>query len=174
MSIFTNRRTTIAVLAAAATATSLGCSIAPAGAVTRPPVVTPGPVAPTDPVIGRMSASLSVTRNYTIYNVDATGVVSMTPADAQKLVDGGYRVRWRLWGSDPVSDDFLFGPDPASISVTPQGLAYRGWRGAAHDLLNEDDSLFDDHDELIAGVDLVAPDGTVVRSAQSNEVGGYF
>jgi hypothetical protein len=41
-------------------------------------------------------------------------------------------------------------------------------------MLDEDDSWTDDHDELYAGVRLLKPNGSTLRSAESNQVGGYF
>jgi hypothetical protein len=126
---------------------------------------------------------LSVARNFTIYSVNVSGVIPMTQAQAQGLINSGYNVVWRLWGDDPVFDDFLFGPDPAQIGSTPgsiglssttQGLAFKGLRGAPGSTLNEDDSFFDHHDELYAAVQLRTSSRAVVRCGKSNVVGGYF
>jgi len=125
--------------------------------------------------IGAMSESLSVTRNVgSYYTVQVRGVVSMTQAGAQQLISSGYRVNWDLYGSDPISDDYLFGPDPAGVTATSQGLAFTGVRVVQGSLLDEDDSWFDDHDELISHANLVNSSGATVKSAESNEVGGYF
>jgi hypothetical protein len=134
------------------------------------------PAAPADASVGSMSASLSVSRNYQRYSVDVKGYVKMTQTEAQNMVNQGYRVTWKLWGSDPISDDFLFGPDPASISASSRGLEFSGFRITTGGMLDEDDSWTDEHDELYAGVRLIKPypSTTTVRSAESNEVGGYF
>ena len=122
-----------------------------------------------------MSEHLSVSRNIgSYYTVQVSGVVSMTQAGAQQLISSGYRVKWDLYGSDPISDDYLFGPDPAGVTATSQGLAFTGVRVVQGSLLDEDDSWFDDHDELISHASLVNSSGSTVRSAESNEVGGYF
>ena len=126
---------------------------------------------------------LSVSRNFQRWSVNVSGVLAMTQQQAQSLINGGHRVVWRLWGDDPVFDDFRFGPDPASIASSPgalglssttQGLAYKGSRVTTGGMLDEDDSLFDRHDELYAAVRLLSPTGATVRCGQSNVVGGYF
>ena len=125
---------------------------------------------------------LSVSRNFQRWSVNVSGVLAMTQQQAQSLINGGHRVVWRLWGDDPVFDDFRFGPDPASIASSPgalglasttQGLAYKGSRVTTGGML-EDDSFFDRHDELYAAVRLLSPTGATVRCGQSNVVGGYF
>jgi hypothetical protein len=147
-----------------------------AGVVAAATVASVGlPAAPADAAVGSMSASLSVSRNYQRYSVDVQGVVKMTQTEAQNMINQNYRVTWKLWGSDPVWDDFLFGPDPASMIATSRGLEYHGVRVTTGGMLDEDDSWTDNHDELYAGVRLQKPNnGATVRSAQSNEVGGYF
>jgi hypothetical protein len=153
----TRIRTAIAGIVAAATVASVGL-----------------PAAPADAAVGSMSAKLTVSKNYQRYSVDVKGLIKMTPAEAQNMVSQGYRVNWKLWGSDPVWDDFLFGPDPASIIATSQGLEYHGVRVTTGGMLDEDDSWTDEHDELYAGVRLVKPNGSTVKSTTSNEVGGYY
>lgn len=127
--------------------------------------------------------ALRVARNFQRWSVDVVGVLPMTQQQAQGLITGGYRVVWRMWGDDPISDDFLFGPDPASIASSPgalgltsttQGLAFKGSRVTTGGTLDEDDSFFDDHDELYAAVRLLNSTGGTVRCGQSNVVGGYF
>jgi hypothetical protein len=129
---------------------------------------------PADAAVGSMSASLTVSKNYQRYSVDVSGVVRMTPTEAQNMISQGYRVKWSLYGSDPVWDDFLFGPDPASLQATSRGLEFHGVRVTTGSMLDEDDSWTDDHDELYASVVLSKPNGASVRSAHSNEVGGYW
>jgi hypothetical protein len=129
---------------------------------------------PADASVGSMSARLSVTRNYQRYSVDVKGLIRMTPTEAQNMINSGYRVSWKLYGSDPIWDDFLFGPDPAGLNATTQGLAFEGTRVTTGSMLDEDDSWTDEHDELYAAVKLTAPNGSTVRSAHSNEVGGYW
>jgi hypothetical protein len=130
---------------------------------------------PANAAVGSMSASLSVSKNYQRYSVDVKGVIKMSPTEAQNMINQNYRVTWKLWGSDPVWDDFLFGPDPASLQATSKGLEYHGVRVTTGGMLDEDDSWTDDHDELYAGVRLQKPNnGSTLRSAESNEVGGYY
>jgi hypothetical protein len=155
------RRTAVALSVAAAT-TAAGLSAAPA-----------------DASIGPVSARLSVTPNIQRYSVDVTGVIRMSEAEAQNLIANDYRVVWKLWGDDPVYNDLLFGPDPASITATSRGLEFSGTRVTTGGVLDEDDSVFDDHDELFARVSLVkgyvnGRPGPSVKSGDSNNVGGYY
>jgi hypothetical protein len=128
-------------------------------------------------------AQLSVARNFTIYSVNVSGVIPMTQAQAQALINSGHKVVWRLYGDDPVFDDFLFGPDPAQVGSTPgsiglssttQGLAFKGLRGTPGGTLDEDDSVFDDHDELYAAIRLLTASNGTVRCGKSNVRGGNF
>lgn len=163
------------LLAAIAAAASIALSASAADASIRLVPTTRVLAATPSVSIGAMSEHLSVAKNgSSYYTVQVSGVVSMTQAGAQQLLASGYRVKWDLYGSDPIFDDYLFGPDPASVTATSQGLAFTGVRVTTSSLLNEDDSWFDDHDELISHAKLVDSSGTTVKSAQSNEVGGYF
>jgi hypothetical protein len=134
-------------------------------------------------IVSTFTPRLSVAKNFQRYSVDVFGVVPMTQEQAQGLINQGFKVQWRLWGDDPVFDDFLFGPDPASIasspgalglSITTQGLAFKGSRVTTGGTLDEDDSFFDDHDELYGAVRLLNASGGVVRCGKSNVVGGNF
>jgi hypothetical protein len=147
--------------------------------------------APASAAIGTMTANLTISRLAGTGNVcswQVSGVVQMPQAEAQDLINRGYRVIFRGWGDDPVSDDFLFGPDPAStatsagalgLSGTTQGLWYRGSRGLSCSKRDEDDSVFDERDELYVGVRLVTgfsngQYGPTVKSKESNRITGYF
>jgi hypothetical protein len=135
---------------------------------------------PADASIGTMSASLSITPNQTSYqSVKVQGLVKMPQSEAQDLINRGYNVTFRLWGSDTFSDDFLFGPSPSSLTATSQGLAYQGSAVVRSSLLNEDWG----QDEVYAGARLVTSygyvnnkprEGTTVRSARSNEISRSF
>ncbi len=155
MTTTTRIRTTIAGLIAVA---AVAASAAPAA----------------DAAVGSMSAKLTVGKNYQRYSVDVKGVIKMPQSEAQNMINSNYRVTWKLWGSDPVWDDFLFGPDPASLIATSQGLEYHGVRVTTGSMLDEDDSWTDDRDELYAGVRLLKPNGSTLRSAESNQFWGYF
>ena len=147
--------------------------------------------APADAAIGSMTAHLSISRLAGTGHVcswQVSGVVQMPQAEAQDLINRSYRVIFRGWGDDPISDDFLFGPDPASTATsagalgltgTTQGLWFKGSRGLPCSSLNEDNSFFDHHDELYSGVRLVTGFanghyGPTVKSAETNRIGGYF
>ena len=65
------------------------------------------------------------------------------------------------------------------LSGTTQGPWFRGSRRLSCSKRNEDDSVFDDRDELYAGVRLVTgfsngQYGPTVKSAESNRITGYF
>ncbi|HEX6389663.1 MAG TPA: hypothetical protein VFZ89_09455 [Solirubrobacteraceae bacterium] len=127
-----------------------------------------------DAAVGSMSATLKVSKNYQRYSVDVRGVVKMTQTEAQNMINQGYRVKWSMWGSDPVWDDHLFGPDPASLTASSRGLEFHGVRVTTGSSLDEDDSWTDERDELYASVGLTKPNGASVRSAKSGEFWGYF
>jgi hypothetical protein len=81
----TKIRSTIAVLAAGAAVTPLAVSAAPA-----------------DAAIGSMTAHLSISRLPGTGNVcswQVSGVVQMPQAEAQDLINRGYRVIFRGWGA---------------------------------------------------------------------------
>jgi hypothetical protein len=148
-----SRRATIAFLSAALSVLALGLSAPAASAA-----------------IGPLSAKLSISRNAQRYNVNLTGTVQMTQAEAQQLIASGARIEWRLYGEDPVRDDLRFGPDPASETplATAQGLQFKGVRVTSLNTLDEDDSIFDDRDELYLSVRLLNSSGGVIKSGQSN------
>lgn len=159
---------------------TLGRAIAVGAAVAG---LTVGAFAPpASAAIGSMTARLSISRlpgTARICSWQVTGVVAMPQAEASDLINRGYRVIFRGWGDDPVSDDFIFGPDPASTTATAQGLEFRGSRGLPCSRLDEDDSTFDNHDELYSGVRLVTgfangQYGPTVKSAETNRLGGYY
>jgi hypothetical protein len=114
----TKIRTTVAALAAAATLMTLGVAAAPADAVAA---------APADAAIGSLTAQLSMSRSGSyLYNVNVSGTVPMTQAEARSLIGSGHKVVYRLWGDDPVSDDFLWGPVDTELVSTPLGLQFTG------------------------------------------------
>jgi hypothetical protein len=104
----------------------------------------------------------------------------MTQAEAANLIDSqDYRVIFRTWGDDPVSDDFIAGPDPLSVNATPEGLKFNGSRGLPCSSLNEDDAPLDRADEIYAGVRLVkgylnGQYGPTLRSDETNRIYGRF
>jgi hypothetical protein len=132
---------------------------------------------PASAAIGTMTASLSLSRNGPVLeNVNVSGLVAMSQAEAQGYINSRYRVVWRLWGDDPISDDFLFGPNDAQLTATPQGLQFRelGLQINRHRFLNEDTSVFDNRDEIYAGVRFLNASGATVKSKETNRVVGYF
>jgi hypothetical protein len=127
-------RIAIAVAAVAVTAMSFGASAAPADAALS------------------LSPTLTITKNQPGYStVQVTGLVKGTPAELQNVVSKDYRIVWRLWGDDTFSDDFIHGPDPASLQMTSQGLEFKGLAVMKTSKLNEDWGV----DEIYAGVRLV-------------------
>jgi hypothetical protein len=149
-------RSLVSVLAVAAAVMAVGISSAPANAS-----------------VGSMSASLSITRAGNGYSsVTVTGTVKMTQAEAQSYISSNHRIQWRLWGEDTFSDDFLYGPDPASLTATSKGLEYKGQAVMRNSVLNEDWGF----DEVYAGVRFIKPypNSSTIRSAQSNTFWGDF
>jgi hypothetical protein len=147
-------RSLIAVLAVAAAVMAVGFSSASA-----------------DASVGSMSANLGISNAGNGYsNVTVTGVVKMTRSEAQGLIGQNHRIQWRLWGEDSFSDDFLYGPDPAALVATSQGLQYKGQALMRTSVLNEDWG----QDEVYAGVRLLRPNGSTLRAAQSLTVWGNF
>jgi len=159
----TRIRTAITALAVAAGVMAFGASAAPA-----------------DAAVGPLSAKLTIgTIGPGVSGVNVTGVVKMTPAQAQEMMKKDYRVVFRLWGSDTFSDDFLYGPDPASVNATSRGLEFRGQAGLRTSRLNEDWGV----DEVYAGVRLVTTTsykngklthGPTIVSGESNQVWRSF
>lgn len=160
--MFTSKiRTALAVAAAAIAVMSVGASAAPADAAS-------------------LTAKLSIAKNQTSYSsVYVTGLIKGTPTEIQKFVDKDYRVVWRLWGDDLFSDDFIHGPDPASITRTAQGLEFKGLAVMKTSKLNEDWGV----DEIYAGVRLVTTTsyangkishGPTIVGAESNQIWRSF
>lgn len=142
-------RIALAVLAAAASATAFGASAAPAEAA-----------------VGPMSAKLTINRaGPGYYGIKVTGVVKASPAEARNMAAKNYRFVWRMWGDDTFSDDLLFGPDPASLNVTSQGLEFEGQRVVKASVLNEDWG----RDEVYAGVRLLTTYGSTMISRETNQ-----
>lgn len=134
-----------------------------------------------DAAIGSMTAQLTIYRlPGKLCGWVVSGVVRMPQAEAQNLLNNqGYRVIFDGWGDDPLSDNFIFGPDPASVYASAGGIAFKGSRRLPCSKNDEDDSTFDEHDELYAGVRLVkgyrnGVYGPTLRSEETNRIGGYF
>jgi hypothetical protein len=148
------RRTALA-LSIAAVAGAAALSAAPANAAIGSPrgELTVGPFSP----------------GY--HNVAVFGLVPMTRAEAQNLVNANHRIVLRLWGDDVFSDDLLIGPYNATLVPTDRGLEF-------HKVLLQidDDRLNEDWggDELYVGMRLVNAGGTTIRSGETNRVNGSF
>ncbi|MDX6698767.1 MAG: hypothetical protein QOE65_2164 [Solirubrobacteraceae bacterium] len=159
----TKIRTVLAIATVAVAAMTFGISAASA-----------------DAAVGPLSASLTITKAGNGYSsVLVTGVVKATPAETQEMLRKDYRVVFRLWGSDTFSDDFLYGPDPASVVATSRGLEFKGQAVVRNSVLDEDWGV----DEVYAGVRLVTwtsytggklRHGPTIVSGQSNEVWRSF
>ena len=144
------------------------------------------PATPAQAAIGSLKADLEVDfwgspGPEPRYGIEVKGVVSMTRAEAQSLLNAGHKVVWRIWGDDPVSDDLMIGQSTSRhMSATWGGLTF--WEGAPPSInqtiegyrLNEDDSITDSRDELYAGVRLVNSAGATVRSAESDREYGNW
>jgi hypothetical protein len=95
-----------------------------------------------------------------------------TRLEAQRLVFSGHRIVMRLWGDDPVSDDFLYGPQTFSFDVNP--CCATTWTtfkwGRWINSRELDDDNWPDGDEVYAGIRLVDSRGRTIRSVESNRV----
>jgi hypothetical protein len=113
----------------------------------------------------------------TMSTVDVQGLIRTSPATlqgVQQLLDRGYRIRIRVWGDDPVYNDLLFGPATPDMYFARGGLGFRGQFLVGNSVLDEDDSFFDNHDEIYANVRLLDPSGNTIRSGDTNSLGGYW
>jgi hypothetical protein len=109
--------------------------------------------------------------------IDVQGLIRTDPATltgVQRLLDRGYRIRIRVWGDDPVYNDLRFGPATPDMYFARGGLGYRGQWYVGNSVLDEDDSFFDDHDEIFANVRLLDPNGNTIRSGDTNSWSGYW
>jgi hypothetical protein len=137
--------------------------------------------APANAALGSMSASLAVSPGPSwgpcTYDVVVSGVVRTSSyLEALQLRYSTWFLI-KLWGDDSFSDDFLYGPGPDGVSYDPRsdGLYFSKSFRVYCSTLNEDISRVDNHDEVYAGVRLMANgSGSTIRSAESNRVYGYF
>lgn len=155
MSVATRFRRTAVALSVAAVAAAAGMSATSAEAAVGQPSgeLTVGPFSP----------------GY--HNVAVFGVVPMSRAEAQSLVDGRHRIVLRLWGEDTFSDDRLIGPYAATLVPTDKGLEFHKV------LLQVDGDRLDEdwgQDELYVAMSLVNANGSTIRSARTNRVTGRF
>ena len=135
------------------------------------------PAAQADASVGSMAASLKIEPSCAacgVQSVKVEGTVTMPPSEAQSLIDRHYNVVIRLWGEDGFSDDLRLGPyspDFASASIVfPGGLYFKSQKLVGNSVLNEDWG----GDEIYAGVRLLKPDSTTLRSAETNTVYGSW
>ena len=156
MTIASKIRSTLAVAAAAVAVMTVGL-----------------PTAPADAAVGSMTANLRVTpvSGQPGYQwVEVWGNVRMSQTEAQDLINSHHNVVIRLWGEDSFSDDLLMGPDTPATWANYDGLRFAIANKVPNSLLNEDWG----GDELYAGVRLVYPNTTTLRSAETNRVYGSF
>jgi hypothetical protein len=158
----TNRmRSTIAVIAGAVAVMTVAIPAATANA-------SVGSISP---------ASLSVSSATNgLRTVSVSGVVrTSSAAEASQLYNNGYRVVFRLWGDDPVSDDLLWDTSYMSnYSAEPDGLHFSNALVLRSSFLNEDTCWCDNRDEVYAGIRLINSSGSTSRSAESNRTYGYY
>jgi hypothetical protein len=85
--------------------------------------------------------------------------IHMSQAQAQAILDGpGDPFSARMMGSDPLSDDDLFNVHLTGESASAEaGLSANFDMVASRSQLDEDDSFFDDVDEVFGRVKLVDP-----------------
>jgi hypothetical protein len=143
--------------------------------------------APADAAIGSVGAKLSVKYLSDPYGPDCEvsvdGLVKMTQAEGQALIDSGHKIVVRVWGEDPIYDDLLLGPffltrgnpwNSRYIAATPDGLKLHLKVAVSSRDLDEDRIPNPGmRDELYAGIRLVNSAGTTIRSGETNRVGGH-
>ena len=135
------------------------------------------PAAQADASVGAMWPSLQINPSCPLcvnptykQDVQVEGVVKMTQTEAQRMVDQRYNVVIRVWGEDTFSDDLLIGPYNPYIWAEYDGLHFRDVRSVYNWVLNEDLG----GDEIYAGVRLVHPTSTTLRSAETNRAYGSW
>lgn len=105
------------------------------------------------------------------HTVGIGGKVAMSQAEAQELINNGYKITYDLRGDDPIWDDQLLHREALSMQATPQGLEFSSGIGDVKtSVLNEDWG----RDELYIAVSLVQPNGAILRSGETNRVHGNF
>ena len=92
--------------------------------------------------------------------------VWMVTGSSSSYLPGG-RVEARLWGDDPVYDDFVAGP----ISLRYDGRYFYGWSGINCWALGED---WDGVDELYAGVRVYDSSGRQRETLTTGVVSGNW
>jgi hypothetical protein len=184
-------RTAVASFTAAL---AIGAAMAPLASADRIPddivaggeVLTQDGLTPRAVTIGSMdSPVLSIfSTSHTASLVRVQGLIRTTPFDVpgiRVLIDQGYRVQVRIWGDDPVYDDLLRGPVTAEIypasdgpAFTEGGIGFLAEIPVSNGVLDEDDSIFDDRDEIYAGVRLLDPSGNTIRSGETRRLYGRW
>jgi len=179
-------RTTILSLATALVIAAVAAPLA--SAATVPPDSALGhtlTTAPETQIWGMTTPSFTIFgTSRTTSSVYVQGLVFTTPDGvqaAQGLIDQGYRFQIRVWGDDSVYDDLLLGPiTPRMLPMwdgsfeRPGGLGYVLEAPVSNSVLDEDDSILDDHDEIYAGIRLLDPSGQTIRSKETKRIGGYW
>jgi hypothetical protein len=99
------------------------------------------------------------------------GAVTMSETAAQDSINHGYTIVVRYWGDDPSSDDLLHGPvNPRTVFAAADGLHFQHYVTLPHFLLDEDNSTFDNVDEIYVGARFIDPDGKEVSKVESNHI----
>jgi hypothetical protein len=114
--------------------------------------------------------------------VDFDGLMSLNSADAAEFfhgyhVTGRYQLEYRVMGDDPGSDSLLMSSGASSLNILsrPNGFWIGGHISVQSKVLNEDQSWFDNRDEVYGEVRLLDhTTGQTVRSLKTNVVTGYF
>jgi hypothetical protein len=102
--------------------------------------------------------------------VQVSGYAAMSRADAQAIVAGGRRTsaQWSLYGADSIYDDFLDGPNLATLRASSRGLEYNATRVLATSKLNEDWG----EDEVFATIKIYSEKG--IKFGSSNQIHRSF
>ena len=179
-------RTTILTLITALVIAAVAAPLASAAVVPNGNVLGDAPTisdgyTPETQIWGMLPPQFSATHsNASSTNLHVQGLVNVTPSGGQviqSLIQKGYRFEIRIWGDDPSSDDLLLGPfRPQMLYMFDQsfnagGLGYvLDANNIPNRWLDEDNSRFDDQDEIYAGIRLLDPSGKTIRSIETKRL----
>jgi hypothetical protein len=139
---------------------TLGLAVAPAAALVLMAGVMAAPASAEQRCTGAPASNvcLSIENFNDGFSVHIGIDIHMSRAQAQAILDApGEPFSARMMGSDPVSDDVLFNVRLTGESAWDGGLSADFDMNAARSQLDEDDSFFDDVDEVFGRVKLVDP-----------------
>jgi hypothetical protein len=183
-------RTTIlslvtALVIAAVAAPLASAAVVPSGSVLGNTLTTSDGYTPETQICCMDTPSFTVFSNTTTTSsVYVQGLIVTNPYGVQAvqaLLNEGYRIQIRVWGDDPVYDDLLVGPVTPEMypgvngpDATYGGLGFRADIPVSNSVLDEDDSIFDERDEVYASIRLLDPNGKTIKSGETKRITRYW